>query len=122
MECIPVKTPLPEIGNGFAFRDKARKSSGVPPLAKITMPLIRKCFLRERVFQRFDELADCPLIWLSAPAGYGKTTVVSSYLDVRERPTVWYQCDQGDDDIASFFLHMTLARDKLSSDTSLPAF
>lgn len=117
-----MKTPLPQISNGFAFRDKAFRSSGVGSLAKITMPLIRKCFLRERVFQHLDELTECPLIWLSAPAGYGKTTVVSSYLDVRERPTVWYQCDQGDDDIASFFLYMALARSEVSSDTSLPAF
>jgi DNA-binding SARP family transcriptional activator len=43
------------------------------------------------------------LIWLSAPAGSGKTTTVATWLQSRQATVVWYQCDEGDADIASFF-------------------
>jgi DNA-binding SARP family transcriptional activator len=84
-------------------------------LAKITQPSVSRSYARPRVFQLLDQLADRHIIWLSAPAGYGKTTVVSSYLHLRKSPTIWYQCDEGDADIASFFFHLSLARDKLEA-------
>ena len=54
------------------------KTPAAPVLAKISPPRLRNVYARERLFQRFDVLTDRSLIWLSAPAGYGKTTVVAS--------------------------------------------
>ena len=67
------------------------------------MPYTSSSNRREAIFARFDRLTSYSLIWISAPAGYGKTTAVSSYLRERHRPCVSYQCDDGDADIASFF-------------------
>ncbi len=50
-----------------------------------------------------------PVVWLSSPAGSGKTTLVSSYLDSRNLPCIWYQCDEADADPATFFYYMGLA-------------
>src|SRR5690606_21801037 len=42
-------------------------------------------------------------VWIGAPAGAGKTTVVASYLAACKVPALWYQLDAGDADVAAFF-------------------
>lgn len=49
---------------------------------------------------------------MSSPAGSGKTTLISSYLDSRKLHCLWYQCDEGDADPATFFYYMGLAARK----------
>jgi len=65
-----------------------------------------------------------PLIWLSAPPGYGKTTAIASYLHATARSHIWYQCDAGDADIASFFYHLKIARELYAAGPAvmLPTF
>jgi len=53
-----------------------------------------------------------PITWIAGPAGSGKTTLVASYLDVHDSPSLWYQLDTGDSDIATFFYYMGLAAKK----------
>ena len=55
-----------------------------------------------------------PVVWISSPAGSGKTTLVSSYLEARKLPCIWYQCDEGDADLATFFYYMGLAAKKVA--------
>src|SRR5579862_716022 len=93
-----------------------------PTLAKITMPSVAQSLPREALFSRLDEQSN-RLIWLTAPAGYGKTTSVSTYLRARGRPAVWYQCDDGDADIASFFHYLSLTLEPSAGGRlSLPSF
>jgi LuxR family transcriptional regulator, maltose regulon positive regulatory protein len=80
-----------------------------PPIAKITRPRIRGVFLRERLFRLLDETRTYPVTWISAPAGSGKTTLVASYLEANKIPCLWYQVDEGDADIATFFNYLGLA-------------
>jgi ATP/maltotriose-dependent transcriptional regulator MalT len=47
-----------------------------------------------------------PVIWIAGPAGCGKTTLVSSYLEARGIPCLWDQIDQGDADPATFFYYL----------------
>jgi LuxR family transcriptional regulator, maltose regulon positive regulatory protein len=91
-------------------------------LAKITMPTMRACVPRVRLNARLDELASFPVVWVSAPAGYGKTAAVSSYLSTRRLSVAWYLCDEGDVDIASFFHYMALAGGRSPEANSLPVF
>ncbi|MBM4306527.1 MAG: hypothetical protein FJ123_07305, partial [Deltaproteobacteria bacterium] len=53
-----------------------------------------------------------PILWLSGPAGSGKTSLVSSYLENQRHPCLWYQLDEGDSDIATFFSYMGMAAKK----------
>jgi len=53
-----------------------------------------------------------PIIWVSGPAGSGKTTLVANYLDVRKIPCLWYQIDEGDADLATFFFYLGKAAKK----------
>jgi ATP/maltotriose-dependent transcriptional regulator MalT/two-component SAPR family response regulator len=78
-------------------------------IAKITAPKISGALPRKRLFQQLDSSRKKPIIWISAPAGSGKTTLIASYLESRKLPCIWYQCDEGDSDIATFFYYMGLA-------------
>lgn len=49
---------------------------------------------------------------MSGPPGSGKTTLVASYLDAYKIPCMWYQVDEGDADISTFFYYMGLAAKK----------
>lgn len=42
-------------------------------------------------------------MWVSGPAGAGKTSLVSTWLEARERPFLWYRLDAGDGDVGTFF-------------------
>jgi len=81
-------------------------------MVKVTRPIPKGVFLRERLFAKIDLLRTLPVIWISAPAGAGKTTLVSSYVTTREIPCLWYQLDQGDGDIATFFYYLGMAAHK----------
>lgn len=79
------------------------------PLAKIDQPRLSGIYERRRIFSLLEEYSCRNIIWLSAPAGYGKTVAVASWLQARGSAAIWYQCDEGDADIASFFYFLSLA-------------
>src|SRR3954463_14405489 len=83
-------------------------------LAKLTQPRLHGALARERLFDLLDEnRASMAAIWVIAPPGAGKTTLVSSYLSARRIPGIWYQIDTGDADIASFFHYLRMAASPL---------
>ena len=77
-------------------------------LAKITRPRYGDVLRRERLLARLGD-PKIPLVWVSAPAGAGKTTLASSYLAESGVSHLWYQLDAGDDDLATFFHYLGLA-------------
>jgi len=83
---------------------------------KITAPGLPACLLqRGRLFGILDKNKK-PVVWVSGPGGSGKTTLVSSYLESRKLPAIWYQVDQKDADPATFFHYMGQAfRDSFPS-------
>ena len=81
----------------------------VPKIAKITRPLLTEVFPRKRLFKVLDRSRKRPVTWIAGPPGCGKTTLVSSYLDARKLPCLWYQADSGDADPATFFYYLGLA-------------
>jgi ATP/maltotriose-dependent transcriptional regulator MalT len=78
-------------------------------LAKIDAPRLANVYKRQRLFKQLHEHSTGRVIWVSAPPGSGKTTAVASWLQARPKRLIWYQCDEGDADIASFFHFLTLA-------------
>jgi DNA-binding SARP family transcriptional activator len=92
-------------------------SSRQPPLNKITPPGLHRTAQRERLFHLLEQSASAQGIWVSGPAGAGKSTLVESYLAARRIPRIWYRVDSSDNDPASFFYHMGLAVDRAADQT-----
>ena len=67
-----------------------------PALAKLTRPKLYDALPRPRLFSLLDDAATRPIVWICAPPGSGKTTLVASYLEDRDLRHVWYQADIGD--------------------------
>lgn len=78
-------------------------------IAKITRPRPAKVVTRSRLFALLDTQRDASVVWIAGPPGAGKTTLVTSYIEQNRLPCLWYQIDEGDNDIASFFYYMALA-------------
>ena len=81
----------------------------VSPVSKVSLPAFGGTFPRKRLFRLLDRAGKRPIVWISGPAGCGKTTLASTYLLARKIPCLWYQVDEGDNDLASFFYYMGLA-------------
>ncbi len=65
---------------------------------------------RERLYTLLDTAHSVQFI--SAPAGAGKTTLVSSYIHFRKHPFIWYRIDNGDSDLPTFFHYLSKAVQK----------
>jgi len=83
-------------------------------MSKITRPIIMEVLPRKRLFNLLNRMRRRPIIWISGPAGSGKTTLVNSYIDACRSPCLWYQLDEGDADPATFFYYMGQAAKRAS--------
>jgi ATP/maltotriose-dependent transcriptional regulator MalT/DNA-binding SARP family transcriptional activator len=83
-------------------------------LAKLSRPRLYDALPRERLFRLLDEARHHPGIWVAAPPGAGKTTLVAGYVQERGVPCLWYQVDGGDSDPATFFYFLGLAEQRIS--------
>ena len=89
-------------------------------MAKLARPVLTRVFPRDRAFDDLDHLRQQPVIWISGPAGCGKTTLASSYIETRRLPCLWYRLDRGDGDSATFFYYLGLAAKKVSPRVKKP--
>ena len=75
----------------------------------------RGLVLRPRLSERLDQGTASKLVLVSAPAGFGKTTLLTEWLAARptalagERLAAWLSLDQGDNDPASFWAYVIAA-------------
>ena len=77
---------------------------------KLYIPLPRtNVVLRPRLIERLNEGLDRKLTLISAPAGFGKTTLVSEWVAGCERPVAWLSLDEGDNDPTRFLTHLVAA-------------
>ena len=58
----------------------------------------RRSVRRGDLLARLAQDRDCPLILLRAPAGYGKTTLLTQWAQENERPCAWVTVDDADAD------------------------
>jgi len=64
---------------------------------------------RPRLIERLNEGLHRKLTLISAPAGFGKTTLVSEWLAGCERPAAWLSLDEGDSDPTRFLAYLVAA-------------
>jgi LuxR family maltose regulon positive regulatory protein len=66
---------------------------------KISLPKYRsKILSRPRLYERLDQGLNGTLTLISAPAGYGKTTLITSWVKNLKRSIAWYALDAQDND------------------------
>jgi hypothetical protein len=71
-------------------------------------PLAKGILLRETLLERLDATESCA-VWITAPAGYGKSCIAASFARFRSRPCLWLRLTPADADPASFFAHLSAA-------------
>ncbi len=77
---------------------------------KLYIPLPRpKAVYRPRLIGRLNEGLRCKLTLISAPAGFGKTTLVSEWVAGCEQPVSWLSLDEGDNDPTRFLTYLVAA-------------
>ncbi len=83
----------------------------IPILAtKLYAPQPRtKVVTRTRLIERLNEGLLGKLTLISAPAGFGKTTLVSEWLVGCDRPATWLSLDEGDNDLIRFLTYFVAA-------------
>src|SRR6184192_3518017 len=80
---------------------------------KLYLPRLRPhVVIRPRLLERLNEGLHRKLTLIAAPAGFGKTTLVSEWVEGIERPrarTAWLSLDEGDNDPARFLTYLVAA-------------
>jgi len=77
---------------------------------KLYIPRLRPNVVsRPRLNERLNEGLHRKLTLISAPAGFGKTTLVSQWLAGGPRPIAWLSLDEGDNDPVRFLTYLVAA-------------
>ncbi len=79
-------------------------------LTKFFVPLPRpNLVLRSRLIEHLNEGIHGKLCLVSAPAGFGKTTLVAEWVSACEQPVAWLSLDEGDKDPIRFLTYLVAA-------------
>jgi LuxR family maltose regulon positive regulatory protein len=81
---------------------------------KLYAPFVKPNLVtRRRLTERLDEGAKGNLTLISAPAGFGKTTLLGEWILQSESPIAWVSLDEGDNDLGRFLAYAVAALDSL---------
>ncbi len=85
--------------------------AAVPVLeTKLRRPTVSSLHVvRPRLLDQLTASLERRLILVSAPAGYGKTALVSRWLDTVDCPCAWFSVDEHDDNLATFLIYLSAA-------------
>src|SRR5215210_1489617 len=105
-----------------AADDRVRERSPRRPhgdlllLTKLTVPSARPSLVpRPRLGEKLEEGLGCRLTLVSAPAGFGKSTLLGAWISDHSvgRPVAWLSLDSADNDPARFWRYFIVAVDRL---------
>lgn len=78
--------------------------------AKLHVPRIPADLVRrDRLLELLADSSDRPFTLVSAPAGYGKSTLVSRWLQATEVAGTWYSIGESDNDVRQFLTYLIAA-------------
>lgn len=77
---------------------------------KLYLPQLRPTIVsRPRLIERLNAGLHRKLTLISAPAGFGKTTLVSAWVALMDRPIAWLSLDEGENDPTRFLIYLVAA-------------
>jgi LuxR family maltose regulon positive regulatory protein len=86
---------------------------------KLHRPPVAKDHLhRQHLLDRLNRNLHRPLTLVSAPAGYGKSTLVSCWLEACDIPSAWVSLDENDNDLRMFIAYFLTAVQSIFPDTA----
>ena len=92
---------------------------------KLYVPRLRRTLVaRPRLSERLSHGAESKLTLISAPAGFGKTTLLAEWLaaaSADERSTAWLSLDQADNQPVSFWTYLITALQTAASEVGASA-
>jgi LuxR family maltose regulon positive regulatory protein len=71
---------------------------------------------RPRLIEQLNAGLHHNLTLFSAPAGFGKTTLLNEWVAGYGRPVAWVSLDKGDNDPVRFSIHSASALQKIDGD------
>ena len=71
---------------------------------------------RKRLHERLSQGLEIPLTLVSAPAGYGKSMLVSHWAESLDEPCAWLSLDSGDSDLTVFVSYLLAAIETVVAD------
>lgn len=74
---------------------------------------------RVALLEKLGSLASMKLCLISAPAGFGKTTLISDWASQYDQPLIWYSLDEGDNDTDRFLMHLLSALEAIQPEFRL---
>lgn len=85
---------------------------------KLFMPQLQQgCVLRQALIDRLNKARHKRLTLISAPAGFGKTTLLLQWIFQNRIPAAWISLDTSDSDPASFLCYLIAALQKITEHT-----
>ena len=85
----------------------------VPYASKVSLPVRRPAIIRrERLIETLRQAAERRIAVVSAPAGYGKTTLLLDFAQTCAHPVCWYALDERDRDLCGFLRYVVGAGQK----------
>ena len=101
---------------------RIKRSSAVPsslPLlkTKLYIPTVPACrVIRSSLVDRLSSIREKALTLISAPAGFGKTTLLAEWIAQTSMPIAWLSLDNGDNDPYRFLAYLTAALESIQED------
>ena len=85
-------------------------------LSKLYIPTPRQSIVsRPRLIERLNQGLRGKLILISAPAGFGKTTLVSEWIASCGLPVAWLSLDEGDNDPMQFMIYLVAVLQRITA-------
>ncbi len=83
------------------------EKTGIPLLrTKLHRPrVVRNHLHRQHLVDRLDQCLQRPLMLVSAPAGYGKSTLLAYWLETSDVPSAWVSLDKNDNNLHLFLAY-----------------
>ncbi len=91
----------------------------VPKLSMPRSPV--RVVSRVHLLERLQQRGNLPLTLLAAPAGFGKTTVLSSWLQRSSAPVAWVTLDKNDNELPRFWASTCAALERVCPGVGEPA-
>lgn len=100
-------------GPSALSRSSSQRSEPLLKTKLFIPPLRVDRVARPRLFELLDAGSQRSLTLISAPAGFGKTTLLASWAAHTDLPVAWFSIDEGDNDPVRFVAYLITALDSV---------